>query len=134
MSSASLNPSPIPVTPATQAYIAGTQNENSFSAVGVLQSLKLYNDFAQAAAEGKLVPEVKRVWETEAKWLGKAMHAIDKDGYLREKFGSGWDGATQLAPLLKQMYNEKSFMEHLQPHAYTADDAKRVEARRSHFT
>ncbi len=92
----------------------------------------MYNKFSQAAAltagsAGALSPEVKAVWEAEAKWLKRSMVAISKDGTLRNRFGEGWQGVVTLAPLLKKVNADNAFMKILTPYAWEDADEQKME-------
>lgn len=121
-----------------EQYIAGSDKENVFTTSNILQSMKIYNDFATAAqitsGPGSLVPEMKMIWESEAKWLKRSAQALANDGALREKFGSGWESTTALAPILKQLHAEQTLKETLSKHAYLEGDKEATERKASAFS
>ena len=115
-------------------YFADTDKENAFTSAGIISSLKAYNDMAQAAAESKLTPEVKMIWEAEAKWFGRAARALQTDKHLQDKCGSGWEGVVALTPMLKRWYNNKVTEESLGKHAFLDTDRALLEKKMSAFS
>jgi hypothetical protein len=78
----------------------------SRSTTDILANLKLLNDTATLASQktplGLIAAE-------ETKYLSAAMKAVTTNKVLRDRFGSGLQGAMDVSSLLKDRFNTKVF-------------------------
>jgi len=80
----------------------------SRSTTDILANLKLLNDTAKLAAEESPLGLIAK---EETKYLTAAMKAITENKTLRDRFGSGLQGAMDVSSLLKDRFNTRVFEE-----------------------
>jgi hypothetical protein len=74
----------------------------------ILANLKLLHEMKGIAAEETGLGSIAK---EEMKYLNAAMTGLQKSRILKERFGSGLQGAMDVAALLKDRYNTKVFDE-----------------------
>ena len=80
----------------------------SRSTTDILANLKLLNDTAKLAADKS---PLGLIAAEETKYLSAAMKAITTNKTLRDRFGSGLQGAMDVSSLLKDRFNTRVFEE-----------------------
>jgi hypothetical protein len=78
----------------------------SRSTTDILANLKLLHDTTRLAAEKSPLGEIAK---EEIKYLTAAMKAVTENKVLRDRFGSGLQGAMDVSSLLKDRFNTKVF-------------------------
>lgn len=78
----------------------------------ILSNLKLIGQVGEMAGSGNK-ESLKKIASEEMKYLNAAMHAVSQNPILSEKFGSGLQGALDVASLLKDRYTTKVYEEML---------------------
>jgi hypothetical protein len=78
----------------------------------ILANLKLLGQVGEMAG-GANKDSLAKIASEEMKYLNAAMYAVTKNPILSEKFGSGLQGAMDVASLLKDRYTTKVYEEML---------------------
>jgi len=78
----------------------------SRSTTDILANLKLLHDTATLAKE---ISPLGSIAKEETKYLTAAMKAVTTNKVLRDRFGSGLQGAMDVSSLLKDRFNTKVF-------------------------
>ena len=74
----------------------------------ILANLKLIGQVGAMAGGGNDA-SLKKIAQEEMKYLNAAMHAVSANPMLSEKFGSGLQGALDVATLLKDRYTSRVY-------------------------
>ena len=74
----------------------------------ILANLKLIGQVGAMAGGGNDA-SLKKIAQEEMKYLNAAMHAVSMNPMLSEKFGSGLQGALDVATLLKDRYTSRVY-------------------------
>ena len=78
----------------------------SRSTTDILANLKLLHDTTRLAADPSPLGQIAK---EEIKYLTAAMKAVTENKVLRDRFGSGLQGAMDVSSLLKDRFNTKVF-------------------------
>ena len=74
----------------------------------ILANLKLIGQVGEMAGN-KNKASLQKIAQEEMKYLNAAMHAVSVNPMLSEKFGSGLQGALDVATLLKDRYTSRVY-------------------------